>query len=709
MANADPLLLCLARLAEGFGRHADAAAMAHGLPLQEGRLPPEHMAAAAERAGLELEEWSRPAKALDDSRCPLLVACEDGSAFIIEAITPAAGGTPATARIHRPDGSTAEVPLQALCTAAPAHLWLARPAPRADARTQGLPLQHEAHWLWSAFRPNIGIYAHVLLATFVINLLALAIPLVTMNVYDRVVANAAFSTLWSLALGAALAALFDLLLRSARAIMIDRAGARSDMILSARIFSRLLGARLAGRNASTGVRTNALREFETLREFLNSATIATFGDLPFVLLFILVMAVVAGPLALVPLGAIPLVLAAAWITHRGLLRSAGEIFARQAHKTAVAVETLGGLETIKAHAAEGWAAGKWEEATAAHLRHSLKSRRLSALGSHFISFSSQLSTIVLLVWGVYLVTDQAITPGAMFAAMILNGRIMAPLAQVAALLSRLHQAKLAHAALRQIVDLPQERRPGAAYIHRRRLRGEVRFDAVSFAYEEDAAPALRGVSFHVRPGEKLAIVGGIGSGKSTLLRLLAGLHLPQAGRVLVDGLPTSQIDPAELRRGIGALLHDDTLFHGTLRDNLLLGRPGLDDEALLEALRISGAMGWIARLPAGLDTAVGERGEGLSSGQKQSLGLARALLGRPPLLLLDEPTSHMDGRMEKAFVAAMKERGETLLLVTHKPALLALAQRMIVIENGRLRFDGPKEQVLAELKKINESARGAAA
>ena len=712
MAHADPLLRCLVHLAEARGLKADAQAMVHGLPLREGRLPPEHLDEAARRAGLELAEWRRPATALEDAFCPLLALCEgEGGtrAFVVLSIAPSREGRGPEAEILLPDGSRQRQALKALCSGS-LRLWLASPAPRADDRTAGLPLREAPHWLWSAFAPNIGIYLHVLLATFVINLLALSIPLVTMNVYDRVVANAAFSTLWSLALGAALAALFDLLLKTARAAMVDRAAARSDVILANRIFARLLGARLAGRNASTGVRANALREFEALREFFNSATVATFGDLPFVFLFIAVMAMVAGPLALVPLAAIPLVLAAAWLTHRGLLRSAGEIFARQAHKNAVAVETLTGLESIKAHAAESWAAAKWEEATAAHLRHSLKSRHLSALGGHVIGFITQASTIALLVWGVYLVTDQAITPGAMFAAMILNGRVMAPLAAMAGLLSRLHQAKLAHAALKQIVELPQERRPGASYLRRRRWRGEVAFEDVDFAYEEDAAPALRGVSFHVRPGERVAIVGGIGSGKSTLLRLIMGLHVPRAGRVLIDGLPVTQIDPAALRRGIGALPGEDMLFHGTLRENLTLGRPGHDDEAILRALRTSGAAGWIARLPAGLDTVIGERGEGLSSGQRQSLALARALLGAPPLLLLDEPTSHMDGRMEAAFIEAMKAReGQTLLLVTHRPALLALARRMIVLEHGEVLLDGPKEQVLAELKAITERRKGAVA
>ncbi len=705
-AKSDPLVQALVRLAARFSLRTDARAIVHGMPLVQGRLPVEHLGEAASRAGLSLSPCAKSARELRRQDCPLLcVDAQDGAVFLITAIEEPGKGK-ARATIEDSDGQRRDILLSEALARRPV-LYTASPRESADARTRELPVPRQPHWLWGALKINAGIYGHVLAATFIVNLLALAIPLVTMNVYNRVLANAAFTTLWSLVAGGALAALFDLVLRTLRAVMIDRAAARSDVLLANRIFARLLGARLQGRNASVGVQANSLREFESLREFFNSATIAALGDLPFIALFLLVIATIAGPLVWVPLSAIPVVLLIGWITQHRLNRLIAEIFTGQAHKNAVIIESLSGLETLKAQAAESWAAAKWEQATAEHLRHSLKSRLVMALSSHLIAFTSALTTFAILVYGVYLVTDGVITPGAMFAAMILNGRIMAPLAQLAGLLSRLHQARMAFAALKQIVELPQERPEGASFVHKNAIEGRIAFQNVRFAYEPDAADALRGVSLDIAPGEKVGIVGGMGSGKSTMLKLALGLLRPADGRILVDGLPVSQIDPACLRSAMGALLQDAMLFHGPIRANVTLGRPGIGDQELLRALEISGAMNWIRHLPQGLDTVIGERGAGLSGGQKQSLCLARALLGDPPILLLDEPTSQMDGQMEKAFSARLRAAmpRQTLLLVTHKPALLSLVDRLVVLEHGRVLLDGPREQTLEELRAITARRR----
>ena len=704
----DPLAACLAQLAGAFSLRTDEAAILHGLPLSGGRLPLEHLDAAAARAGLELIPWTQPLRRLVSSYCPLLCVDEKtGAAFIITALEERKKGPP----LVHVSGEERPHPLTEVLKHG-TRVYLARPKETMDARVRELPMPRQAHWFWSALRLNSGVYGHAAAATMIVNILALAIPLTTMNVYDRVVANAAFTTLWSLAIGAALAAAFDLLLRTLRAVMLDRASARSDVVLANRIFARLLGARLTGRDVSVGVRANSLREFEALREFFNSATMAALGDLPFIALFLLVIAVIAGPLVRVPLVTIPIVLLAGWLTQARLNRIIARSFAGQAHKNAVAVESLSGIETLKAHAAESWAAGKWERATADHLRHSLKSRFYMALGSHFIGFSSSVSTIALLVYGVYLVTGGVITPGAMFAAMILNGRITQPLAQLAGLLTRLHQARMAFSALRQIAALPQEREEGARLLIKDAYDGALAFEGVTFVYGEDMAPALRDVTINIRPGEKVAVIGGMGSGKSTLLKLALGMLVPSSGQVLVDGLPASRIDPANLRAHAGALLQDATLFHGTIRENVTLNLPGASEERLMNALHVSCALDWIRLLPAGLDTPLGERGAGLSGGQKQTLCLARALLRDPEILLLDEPTSHMDGQMEQLFIRRMKERmkDKTLVLVTHKMPLLALAERLIVLERGKVLLDGPKEQVLARLKEITaERKKGAAA
>jgi ATP-binding cassette subfamily C protein LapB len=706
----DVLADIVIQLANLFSLTTNRQALLHGMPLQNGQLAAENLDQAAVRAGLKLSRWNQPVTMLTNSCCPLLVIEKtSGKAFIIESINHNEKKK-LLATVTTREGQTDDTSLADVFKAsgkgadkdAGHEIFIARPARTTDSRTDEIPVEKPPHWFWSALKINSGIYGHIILATLVINLLALAIPLVTMNIYDRVVANAAFTTLWSLALGAGLAAVFDLILRTTRAIMIDRASARSDVMLANRIFARLLGARLKGRQSSVGVQANTLREFESLREFFNSATIAALGDLPFLALFLLVISIVSGPLVMVTAIAIPVVLLVGYLTQRKLNQIVAQGFMEAAQKNAVVVESLAGLETIKSIAAESWAASHWERSVASHLRHSLKSRLLMSLSGHLVAFATGVTTIALLVYGVYLVTAGTITPGAMFAATILNGRCMGPLGQLAGLLTRLHQARMAFTAIRQIVDLPQERKEGSTYLRKDKFDGAISFDQVKFAYEEEAPDALRDITLSIKPHERVGIIGGVGSGKTTLMKLALGLHKADDGRILIDGLPVDQIDPANLRSSIGSLLQDTTLFHGDIRSNITLNAPDASDEQLLRALDTSGALDWIRTLPQGLDSLIGERGAGLSGGQKQTLCLARALVRDPDILLLDEPTSNMDGVTEKAFISRLAKRlvGKTLVLITHKPSLLVLVNRLIVMERGKVLLDGPKNKVLEELKKI---------
>ncbi|HFC05599.1 MAG TPA: type I secretion system permease/ATPase [Rhizobiales bacterium] len=697
----DVLADAIVELATSFSLKTNRQALLHGLPLQNGVLAFETLDQAAERAGLKLSPWQQPVNGLTNSCCPLLaISHKSRQAWVINQISEVDGNL--VAEYVLSDGSVGQKNLKQLLAEKDVEVFIARRSKSTDSRTDEIPIAKNPHWFWSALKINRGIYGHIIVATLVVNLLALAVPLVTMNIYDRVVANAAFTTLWTLAIGAGLAALFDLALRTIRAIMIDRASARSDVMLANRIFARLLGGRLRGRQSSVGVQANTLREFESLREFFNSATIAALGDLPFLALFLTVMYVISGPLVIIPLIAVPIVLTIGYLSQRKLDRIISQSFMEAAQKNAVVVESLAGIETIKSLAAESWAASHWERSVASHLRHSLKSRFLMSISANLVMFATSLTTIALLVFGVYEVTAGTITPGAMFAATIINGRIMGPLGQLAALLTRLHQARMAFTALRQIVDLPQERTEGTSYLRKEKFDGEIAFDRVKFAYEEEAPDALRDISLSIRPRERVGIIGGVGSGKTTLMKLALGLHRPDDGKVLVDGLPVDQIDPANLRSSIGCLLQDGTLFHGDIRSNITLNAPDASDDQLLQALHISGAIDWIRALPQGLDSHIGERGAGLSGGQKQTLCLARALVRNPDILLLDEPTSNMDGVTEKAFINRLSKtlKGKTLVLITHKPSLLALVDRLIVMERGEILLDGPKADVMERLKKI---------
>ena len=553
---------------------------------------------------------------------------------------------------------------------------------------------------------NRALYGQAIAATIALNILALAVPLFTMNVYDRVLPNNAQTTLIALAAGSAIAALFEIALKTLRASLIDVASRRADLVLSMRVFSRVLGAKLAPRAQSVGVQANTLREIETIRDFNTSVTLTALGDLPFGLLFLTMIAIIGGPLVIVPLIVIPIVLALVIVLQIPLLRMHDISFRHMAQKSAVLVETLTGLETLKGIGAEGWAASKWEKAVADQLRMSTAMRFLAGLGMNVVALGTSVATIAMIVLGVTLVGDRVITAGAVMGAMMLLGRAMGPVAQVAALLGKLHSVKLSKQALAGVMLAPQERAAHAIMLAPPTLKGGIAFEDVTFGYDPGSAPALQSVSFNIKPGERVGILGTIGSGKSTLLKLATKLHEPQTGRVLIDGLGLAGLDPAVLRARLGLLGQNSILFKGTVRENMQMHRPGASDADLIDAAEAAGAFAWIGRLPKGFDTPLGERGAGLSGGQQRSLALARALLGSPRMLLLDEPTSEMDGRSEQLVIerlsAALGDR--TLLLVTHKYPMLALIDRLIVIDGGRIHHDGPKAAVLAALAGRSEKA-----
>ncbi len=712
----DRLLAALCEIARHHGRPTVPQTLTAGLPLVDGRLPIESLADAAHRAGLLAEVVKVSVKSLRETDLPVLVLTRDGEVEVLWSLLEAQATGKKKGRranvgrlavVSAPDRPAAEsnkveIPFDDLISVASGRIVRLRPLPQADPRRAEAVEAEPAGWFLPAFRESRRIYAEAIAATLAVNVLALAMPLFSMNVYDRVLPNAAETTLWALAAGVGIAILFDFLIRTLRAGAVDAASRRADARLSAFIYGRLLGARLSTTPASTGVRANTLREFETLREFLNSATLTAFGDLPFLGLFLVVLWVVAGPLVWVVAAAIPLILGVGYLTQRALGRLISEAFREAAQKNAVATETLTGLETIKAAGAESWAALKWEAAAAEHIRTGIAIRHVTNLGQHAIHCMQTLVQVLVVVFGFYIVAAGDMTMGALIAATILAGRALQPLAQAAMLLARFNQARIAHRALSEIVRAPQERSEATVYLDKSDLDGRVTFEKVGFSYAPDQAPALNEVSIDIAAGEKVAFIGGLGSGKSTLLRLAQGLAFPSGGRVLLDSVSTSQIEPALLRRKIALLLQDAVLFHGTIRENIAMGDPGLGDAEILAAARIAGALPWIARLPFGFDTPLRERGVGLSGGQRRSVALARALAGDPRIALLDEPTSGMDGRTEQVVIAALQKwsRGRTLLVVTHRPAVLELVDRIVVMEGGRVLHDGPKAEVLAKLKPV---------
>lgn len=568
---------------------------------------------------------------------------------------------------------------------------LIRPRARADGGTMS-----EGHWFRSALAANRWNYLQVALAAAVANVLGLTTSIFIMVVYDRVLPNEAMESLVALTIGVGIALGFDFVIRSLRAGFIDRAGQRADLSMGRAIFDKVLSIRLSARSGSTGATAAALREFETIRDFFTSASLAAIVDLPFILLFVAVIAMIGGPLAIVPALAIPTVLIVALATQPFLSRLAERSFADGQSKQSVLVEALSGLETIKASRGEARMKTRWDRALAAQAEHGVRSRAISQLALNATAFVQQVSQIGIVFFGVFLIIDGALSMGALIASVILTGRALTPLAQIAQTLTRISQTRTAYRAIERMMQAETERPAGKRHLARDRLEGGVSLHKVSFSYPGASDGSLEDVSLEIAPGEKVAILGPIGSGKSTLARLMLGLYTPSSGSVRVDGTDIRQIDPGDLRRNIGSVLQDAWLFSGSLRDNITLGAPHASDADLLEAARLAGVEAFAASRADGYDRMIGERGEGLSGGQRQSVALARALLGRPPVLLLDEPTSAMDAMTERAVIARLKDHlgGRTLIVVTHRPSLLELIDRVIVMGQGRIVQDGPKARVL---------------
>ncbi len=704
---ADPAAAALVDIARHYGIATNTIALTAGLPLNSGRLPLEHVEIAAARAGLKAQIEKRNPLSLDDSALPVLVLQADGGGIdVLWALERDVSGAVTHAVLSEPGNADVKARLAAseLTAAADGRIITVTPASGLDERGKTAGPAVSESWFLPAFKASRGIYAEAIAATVAINVLALAMPLFTMNVYDRVLPNAAIDTLWALAIGVLLATLFDFALKTLRAVHVDAASRRADVLLANLIYGRLLGARLPDRPVSAGVRANTLREFETLREFFNSATLTAFGDLPFIVLFLVATWAVGGPLVLIALAAIPIVVGAGWLTQRSLAKLTQSQFKETAQKNAVVVETLVSLEAIKAAGAESWAAAKWEGAVAEHVRTGLEIRHLSNLGLNIVQSSQTVIQVVMIIIGFYMVAAGQITTGALIASTMLAGRVLGPIGQIAMLVSKLHQTRIAFDQISQLISAPQERPAGMSFLAKTHFDGAVALEGVSFAYEKDAPPALKDMSFDIKPGERVAVIGGIGSGKTTLLKLIQALHQPTSGRVLIDGVTVSQIDPAMLRVNVGLMLQDTDLFHGTIRSNIALADPGAPDDVVLAAAYAAGAADWIARLPQGYETPIRERGAGLSGGQRQSVALARALLRKPRIVLLDEPTSGMDGRSEMLVIQRMSAylKDRTLVVVTHRPAMLELANRVIVLEGGKKLLDGPKAEVLETLRQRSD-------
>lgn len=694
----DALLECLIAVVRAHGRTLTREAALAGLPMDSAQgLTPSLFARAAKRAGLACRVVKEPLEAVNELLLPAVLLLKDDKACLLLGWKDAR-----TARVVLPElgEGEAEVTREALSERYLGHTLYARPEFKFDARTPEVGQIRGRHWFWGTMAENAALYRDVLLAALLINLFAIALPLFTMNVYDRVVPNNATDTLWMLAVGVCIVLLADVALRTMRGYFLDLAGSRVDVRLSAYIMERVLGLRLESRPLSAGSFAANLRSFETVRDFITSATVTAFVDVPFALIFLVVIAWIGWPMVFPVLGGALVVAVYALAVRHRMQELSESTYRAGALRNATLVESLVGLESIKALGAEGTMQRKWESSAAFLSRVGAQLRLLSAATVNTAVWVQQTVSVLVIVVGVYLIGQGELSLGGLIACSMLSSRALGPIGQVTGLLVQYHNASTALQSLDGILKQPVERPDDSNFVTRQHFAGSLEFKDVSFTYPNQEMSALHNVSLRIAAGEHVAILGRVGSGKSTLQKLILGLYRPSEGAVLVDGIDLRQLDPAELRRHIGYVPQDPTMFYGTLRENLTIAARHADDTQVLRASQVGGIADFVNAHPKGFDMMVGERGESLSGGQRQGVAIARAAIGDPPILLLDEPTGSMDHSSEEEIKRQLSSFavGKTMIVVTHRTSLLELVNRIIVVDGGKIVADGPKQQVVEALR-----------
>ncbi|CDF92529.1 MULTISPECIES: type I secretion system permease/ATPase [unclassified Pseudomonas] len=693
----DPLLDGLLILCKLHGAAVSRASLSAGLPMAHQRLSLDLLPRATARAGLQARLLRRGLAEISPLNLPVMLIL--------------AGGRCAVLRRWHEDGRALILP----CEADGGEQWVSREELTADYAGQALFARprHELEDLRSPLVPRVEawfrdtlklsrwLYSDAILASLLINLLGLMVPLFVMQTYDRVVPNQATSTLWVLAVGLLIGTGFELVLRVVRAHLLDSAGKKTDVILSATLFERITGMAMKARPVTIGGFAQSIHDFQGLREFLTAVTLTSLIDLPFAVLMLLVIGLLGGWLVVIPVVAFPITVIFAMIIQVRLRDTVQKSLALGAQRQALLIETLGGLETLKACSAESERQHQWESTHGALTRLDSHARSLSALATNGTLFLQQLAGMTTIVAGVYSIIAGNLSVGALVASYMLGSRVLAPLGQIAGLITRYQQAQLTMRSTDALMALPQERDAKQRPLDRTQLQGALDVQGVTFHYNDQSTPALSNASFHLKAGERVGIIGRSGSGKSTLARLVMGFYEPQEGQLLLDGLDLRQLDVADLRQQIGYVAHDLPLLAGSLRDNLTLGARYISDARMLEVAELTGVSELARQHPQGFDRPVGERGQLLSGGQRQAVLLARALLLDPPILLLDEPTSAMDNSSEDTLRQKLHThiQGKTLLLVTHRTSMLSLVDRLVVLDNGRIVADGPKEVVIDALRK----------
>ncbi len=697
LVRPDPLLDSLVEVCRLHGQNASRAGLSAGLPLgADGCLPLAQAERAAARAGMSTKLLRQGLAEIDALALPVILLTKDRKACVL------LGWQGDEARVLLPETGQGTVMLarDALEARHNGLVLFVRPHFRFDNRTPEVRPPRAGHWFWGAILAQRFVYRDILWGAALINVFAIAMPMFTMNVYDRVVPNAAVETLWALSIGMVLILCADLVMRKLRSRFVDEASARIDVDISARLMEKVLGMRLENRPESVGSFAASLRGFEQVRDLIASSTVTALIDLPFAVLFLAVILWVAPWLAIPVVLAFIVLLSYGWVIQDKLHALAETTYRATAARNATLIESLTGIETIKSQGAEGVVQARWERNNVFLASTNVRMRELSSSATYVTGWVTQIVSVVTVIVGVYLISDKSLTMGALIAANMLSARALAPASQIVGLLMQYQGARTALQALEKVMAQPVERPAGGNFIQRRDLQGGIELRNVSFKYPGRDDAALDGVNLRIQPGEHVALIGRVGSGKSTIQRLIMGLYQPTDGSVLIDGIDLRQLDPADLRRNVASVSQDVLLFYGNLRDNIAYGLPHADDEAIVTATDIAGLTEFVNRHPRGFDMLVGERGEWLSGGQRQSVGIARAVLHNAPVLLLDEPTSAMDFSSESAITSRLTAfaANKTVVLVTHRTSLLNMVNRVIVVDGGKIVADGPRDRIMEALQ-----------
>jgi len=701
----DPVLECLTYLAREADRPSSPVLLRAGLALAEdGTLPFHQIEPALEQVGMRAEPIARRLKGWPAGKCPAVLELSDNRAAVLLETRDG------DALVYAPGIAEANwVKLTDLESAYTGRAVVVETDPTRE-REGERPWDKakRSHWFWSEVWKVRTEFWPVLLAALVVNLLAFAMPLFTMNVYDRVIPNKAISTLWVLAIGVLLALTFDFVLRVARSRLIDEVSRKLDAKLSQKLFEKVMNLPMAERQGSTGAFARRVSEFEQVRDFFASTTVVLAVDVTFLVLFLGLITILAGWLVFVPIAGILLMLVAGLSLQRAMGSAALDAQADSSLQHSVLVESIAGAETLKAARAEGQMLGRWRRYSSMSAATSERMRRLTAVAVNLASISQQLISVGLLIGGFYRFQAGDMTMGAIIAIIMLSGRSLQPVGQLAFLVTRGKQAYATLASLQRMMDASDERHVAMRSIVPEIRGGHIELVNVSFRYPQAGRDSLADLNLKIGPGERIGIIGRVASGKSTLGRVLCGLYAPTEGEMLVDGLDSRQYHPHQLREAFRFVAQDSEVFSGTVRDNLMLGAAKANDEQLIDAVVRSGADIFLSRDAAGFDLPVGERGSRLSGGQRALLVLARALVSPSKMLFLDEPTGSMDTQTELYFIEKLKTAlapDQSLVVSTHRHNMLSILTRLIVIDKGKILADGPRDEVLKHLTAVAEQPK----